>query len=827
VHTPSFSALPFSAETPRLRPLATHLRIALLGLACFACLPADPASAAGTATTVSATQHYALPAGPLSMTLYRFAAQAGITLTFDAALTDGRRSAGLNGSYGAEAGLSKLLAGSGLEAVRGENGGYRLRRLPAANMGEARLAPVTVSASAARDGTTEGSGSYAPGPSTTAAGLNMSLRETPQSVSVVTRQQIEDQNLNDVTEVLEQTAGIVINSMGPAGSDSNQIYVRGFNVRNSIQVDGTNRSRDYGFGDDLADMVTYDRVEVVRGATGLMSGMGDPGATINMIRKKPTRETQRSFTLKAGSWDNYRSELDVSGSLSESGHVRGRFVAAWQDGQSHIDRQTMERKVAYGIIEWDITAQTMLTLGAEYQDMDNEAAGNHGFPLFNADGSHFKPSRSFNSAADWSYHKRDVSTVFGSLEHAFDDGWLLKFNAEHSRRSYDDAFATAASGTVNPDGSGISTWTGRWAGEPRQSSFDLSASGKINVSGREHDLYLGASHYKAYYRSNGYPLWTIQSIENIFTWDGSLPVPGAIHAKSSESAFDERQTAVFASARWNVSDVVSLITGARVIDWQRDKTSRSFASGKVTRNSREENGVITPYLGLVYDLADNWSAYASYTTIFNPQDRMDVNGSYLDPEEGENYELGIKSEFWDQRLTAAFSVFEVHQDNLAVLDGDQYAPDGTRAYRAESGTRTRGFEVEVAGEVLPDWQLAASYTYSEIKDSDDERMLTEVPRDTFKLFTSYRVPSLGGMKVGGSIRWQGSEYYRDSGPNGETFRQGNYTIVDLMAQYNLTPDLTVALNLNNLFDEHYYTAIGMRGWYGTPRNATVTLKYDF
>ncbi|THF70019.1 MAG: TonB-dependent receptor, partial [Methylophaga nitratireducenticrescens] len=330
-----------------------------------------------------------------------------------------------------------------------------------------------------------------------------------------------------------------------------------------------------------------------------------------------------------------------------------------------------------------------------------------------------------------------------------------------------------------------------------------------------------------YHRSYGYPLWTMLSVDNIYTWNGSVPRPDAIVTRSDEYAIDEDQTGVFASVRWSLLDTVSLITGARVIDWQRDEMSHNFSSGAVSREHREENGIVTPYLGLVYDFADNWSAYTSYTTIFNPQSYLDVNGRYIDPKEGENYELGLKSEFWDKRLTAALSIFEVHQDNLAVADGNALAPDGNQAYRAESGTKTRGFEIEVAGEILPLWQISASYSYAEIHDADDDRLVTQLPRDTFKLFTSYQIPALNNLKIGSSVRWQGDAYYEDAGPNGETFKQGSFTIVDLMAQYALNAETSLALNFNNIFDERYYTAIGTRGWYGTPRNITARMKYDF
>ncbi len=133
----------------------------------------------------------------------------------------------------------------------------------------------------------------------------------------------------------------------------------------------------------------------------------------------------------------------------------------------------------------------------------------------------------------------------------------------------------------------------------------------------------------------------------------------------------------------------------------------------------------------------------------------------------------------------------------------------------------------MAGEVLPDWQVSASYTYAVSKDSDGDRLNTEIPRDTLKLFTSYRLPTLPQLKVGGGVRWQGTEYYKSAGPNNETFTQDPYSVVDLMAQYAFTPQTSVSLNLNNVLDKTYYTAIGARGWYGSPRSATATLVYAF
>lgn len=396
-----------------------------------ACLPSTATSIRRAALAISLSSSllaansahaqaisYSIPAGSLATAVNQFANASAVVVSFSNEETAGLRTEGLRGNYDLEQGFAQLLQGSGLQVQQAGDKHYMLVR--PSHDGSMELSATTVS-SVGLGATTEGTGSYTTGSANTATGLRLSARETPQSVSVITRQQIEDQNLNSVAQVLEQTPGVVVDSMGPAGSDANHIYVRGFEV-GSIQVDGINRPNTYGFRDDLADMVSYDRVEVVRGATGLMSGTGDPGATVNLIRKKPTLETQRKLTLKAGSWDDYRQELDVSGKLSDSGNVRGRFVASNTNSQSYVDRQSLEKQAFYGVLEWDITDSTMLTVGAEYQEMDNEGAGNHGFPMYNSDGSHFSPSRSFNSASDWSYHQRRTKTVFTTLEHQLDNG---------------------------------------------------------------------------------------------------------------------------------------------------------------------------------------------------------------------------------------------------------------------------------------------------------------------------------------------------------------------------------------------------------------------
>lgn len=808
-------------------PLSTRrpLRGKALLAATLLALAGQPLHSAHAETTAIAWQ---LPSQALDAALLQFAERAGIELFYQPDQLRGLRSAPVAGTLSPEQALAALLQGSGWHYRFTGANAVTLYKVEAE--GAVALPPLRVQGrDAAPGGATEGTGSYTTDASSSATGLNLKLRETPQSVSVMTRQRIEDQQLHEILEVLDQTVGITVNQAGPIGSDSNAIYARGFQVQN-FQVDGINRVNSYGYRDDVSDMAVFDRVEVVRGATGLLSGPGTPSATVNMIRKKPTAEVAASVSAQAGSWDNYRAEVDVSGPLTADGGVRGRVVGAYQDTQSYIDRQQATKQVFYGIVEADLTASLTGRLGFEYQDFEADEAARAGFPTFDSTGGKTRFPRSFNTATTWSYLSRENRTVFGTLEQRFDNDWTVKLDLEKSWREYDDVLGYAAGGRPNPaTGTGVTIWPGRWAQEPEQFSADLSVTGQYTLFGREHQLMTGYSRSDANHDGDAYPLWTFPgystAVPNIYDWHGEMPKPNMV--ATSHVDFEEKQSGGYLASRFSLTKDASLIVGARVSDWRQRTDTLVFATGRFTRAQRTETGVVTPYAGLVYDLDDHWSVYASYTAIFKPQSRRDVNGTYLDPEEGDNYELGVKGEFYEGRLNASAALFKVEQDNFAVIVPSTFVPGTTeQAYRAVSGTSTEGVELELAGELAPGWQIGTGYSYAPPKDRNGDRLQTTIPKATFKLFSSYRLPGAwDALTVGGNIKWQGTTYADNAGPTGQRFTQDDYAIVDLMARYDITEQLTAGLNLNNLLDKRYYSSIGSTGFYGEPRSTTLTLKY--
>lgn len=812
---------------PSVSPL-THrpFRRRLLPLACAAALATLVAPAAHSQTTApAAPQSLSLPAQPLGQALNALARQSGVAISVDAALIANRNAPALQGTMSLREALQRLLAGSGLLAVPCASG-WTIRPAGASDDG-AMLAPLTITAQSDRS-TTEGSGSYTTGSMQTATRLPMSIRETPQSVSVITRQRMEDQGLTQLPEIIQQVAGLTMNQSGNQGSDSSPIYSRGFAVEN-YQVDGVGHlNSNYSSIFQSNDMVLYDRVEVVRGATGLMNGIGTPSATINLIRKKPTAEFQGYVKAETGSWDRYRIEADVSSALNAAGTLRGRGVIAWQENDSYIDRLEESKKIASAIIEADLAPNTLLTAGLSWQQHRATGHTRGGLPLFNSDGTRTHWRRSDSAAASWAYSRRENLAAFAALEHRFDNEWKLKGTYSYDRTKFDEQLGYAAGGNPNKaTGAGVSLYAGRWSGPPTQHSLDVYASGPFTLFERKHDLVFGATVARTKQDAESYHLWYVLPVPNIYTWNGNIP-SRPDNSPTGDFNYTEKTNGAYATARFKPFDALSIIVGARTTSWEDETYNRSYATGVSTNVRREWSNQVTPYAGLVFDLSSQWSVYASYTDIFKPQSSKDASGNYLDPLLGKAYELGSKAELFGGKLNLAAALYQIEQDNLAVSIPGVLAPDGSQAYRAAAGTKTRGVEFEVGGQLARNWQASAAFARNLSQDADGKLLNTDVPQNTLKLFSTYRLPWVGnGLTIGGGVRWQNrtwSDFTWISGSPRVT--QEAYTLVDLMARYEITPQVSATFNAYNLFDKTYQTS-SSSAYYGEPRSVRLSLAYRF
>ncbi|MNZ70943.1 FhuE receptor precursor [compost metagenome] len=279
-----------------------------------------------------------------------------------------------------------------------------------------------------------------------------------------------------------------------------------------------------------------------------------------------------------------------------------------------------------------------------------------------------------------------------------------------------------------------------------------------------------------------------------------------------------RQKSAYTAARFSLADPLALILGARYTQY-----STNGSSGEMRKYNT------TPYGGVVFDITDSLSAYASYTSIFAPQTKRSQDGAWLSPVTGKNYETGLKADWMDGRLTTNVAIFRIEQENAAeAISGEFVNGSSEQAYRATKGAVSKGAEFEVNGAVTDNLQLTFSATRYVARDTDG-RFNSYAPQTQLKLFSRYRLPVLPELTVGGGLNWQNRVYKDVTGSDGETQRlyQGSYPLVDLFAQYQLTKQLAVQANISNLFDREYYSYLDDSAVYGEPRNLSVSMSYTF
>ncbi|WP_343527210.1 TonB-dependent siderophore receptor [Sphingomonas sp.] len=660
-----------------------------------------------------------------------------------------------------------------------------------------------------------------------ATGLGLTIQETPQSVTVVTSQRLEDQQLRSLTDVANNAAGV---SAKAFDSSRNVFAARGFNIEN-YQVDGMplQFQAAYSAGESELDMSIYDRIEIVRGATGLLTGAGNPSASINLIRKHATSDhLTGSFTASAGRWNDYLLQADVSTPVTRDGSVRVRGVARFQDSDSYVDLLGNRKLVLYGVVDADLTPSTRLSAGASYQDNSPRATLWGGLPAWYADGSRTDWRRSKTIGADWTRWDSTQRTAFVNLEQDLGRDWVLRLYGNYSRNTGNMRLLYLFGQPDRTTGLGLIGIPARY--DSRLEQFDLTArlTGTYELFGQRHDLIAGASYARQTLDFFGYSSSAAAAVGDFNKWDGSYPEP-TWSARTQVVDTRTRQWGYFAATRLSLSDPLKVIVGARLASWVREGVSYGSNADYGNRNE------FIPYAGVLYNLTPNHTVYVSYTEIFQPQDAQDRNGNFLPAVKGANYEAGLKSSFFDGRLKTALSIFRVEQDNLAQIDPGHLIP-GTinQAYLAAKGARSTGFEAEANGEIMPGWAVSVNYTQFKVRDRDDKRVNSMYPDRLLRLFTTYELRDgrLKGLTIGGGVNWEGTSYTDTTNPVTkvpERLQLDSYALVNLMVRYPLTERFSVQVNADNIFDKTYYSQIGFYNQlaYGRPADVRATLRYAF
>ncbi|MPM60983.1 FhuE receptor [bioreactor metagenome] len=575
-------------------------------------------------------------------------------------------------------------------------------------------------------------------------------------------------------------------------------------------------------------MSIYDRLEVVRGATGLMTGSGNPSAAVNFIRKKPLREFAASVEAGGGTWNQRRIAADLSVPITRDGRIRSRLVTAFNDGDSYISLQDTRKRTLYGVVAADLTPSTLLTAGIEYQKNHSNGFGS-GFPLFYSDGSRTSFDRSAANNTSWARIATESLTSFADLTHRFDNGWRVRAAYSHNDGDYKMKQLYRGGYPDRTTGLGMSSTFSNYDGDRNRDDIHLNASGPFTLLGRQHELAAGwmsindQSDIQQYRMVGAKP-----DVGSYFNWRRNhIAEPTWSNQLSPADDMHNKQTGAYVVGRFSLADPLHLIVGGRLSNWETNQTYFG------TKRAYKIDNEFTPYAGLIYDINRTYSAYASYTTIFQPQNNRRPDGSILPPIDGKSYELGVKAAYLDGRLNTAASIYQTRQNNLAqaIPGATVEGLPGTQAYRTAAGAKVQGFELEANGELARHWNLAASYTHFTAKESNGKPINTNHPRSLFKLNSTYRLPGAwNALTLGGGLEWQSRTYQSAPSPKGNVnVGQGGYALVNLMARYQFNRSVSASLNINNAFDREYHSQLGFfsQGWWGAPRNVTLMVKAQY
>jgi outer membrane receptor for ferric coprogen and ferric-rhodotorulic acid len=649
-------------------------------------------------------------------------------------------------------------------------------------------------------------------PTNSATKLNLLIAETPQSVIVISRAQIEDFSLNSINELLSFTPGVTVESVE---TDRTYYTARGFDVVN-FQYDSVGVPFPSGIANGHEDSAIFEQVEVVKGAAGLVTGLANPSATINYIRKRPTEDFRANAALSLGENKQRRLEGDISGSLS--GNIRGRVVAVKDKGDSYLDRYSDDNSVFYGIIEADLTDKTLLTVGASITDNNVDGSLSGALPLTYTDGSLTNYDISTSTATDWAFRNTERVSYFAHLKQALAQDWDL--NIQLSRNEIDmksDLFYTYGT----PDKAtevGLIGYANRYHLDEKHNIADIFISGQYELFSRQHEIVIGYNYSEidlfglsAYNYAEGFPVLTAEWAQGATP---SMTFPDTDNFTTGHKD-DQTHKAFYIANRLNLSDDFSVIAGLRHMNVDR----KGYSYGVDNNNSSKET---VPYVGALYSVTENAAIYGSYSEVFTPQNFVGRDKRAVGVAKGNNQEVGVKYTFNDKMATASLALFKSELDNLAEF-GETI--DGVNIYDAVTYD-SEGLELEVVGSISDNINLSAGLTrLFHVKDAKGSNIRTYVPRQTLKVAGSYYFDSIPELSLGASLQWQ-SEIYRVAGDVKVT--QKSYSVIDAFARYQLNDNVSLSVNISNLTDDKHYTSLSWdQAYYAAPREVQASISWSY
>ncbi|TWI53807.1 iron complex outermembrane receptor protein [Pseudomonas duriflava] len=785
-----------------------------MAMASLPVLAAQPVSA-------QQIQRFDIPAGPLSTVLSRFASEANVMLSVDATLTEGKQSQGLKGQYSVNDGFAELLRGSGLNAVDNGNGGYTLISASAQDAGVTALSATTVTDFALGNALGEVSG-YNATHSQIATKTSKSILETSQSVSVVTREQMDDQGSQTVSQALRYTPGVMTSPYG-ATHRYDYVAMRGFNEGSvdNIYLDGLKTMGDSGtYSSMQVDPYFLERIDILKGPSSVLYGRSNPGGLVALTSKKPLYEPYHEIQATVGTQGQRGIGFDFGGPVDEDQRIAYRLVGLADKSDTQFDVEEKRYAIA-PTVAIDLDDDTTLTLQA-YLQHDPEGGYHGGLPaegtLYRHNGQYISNSF-FEGDSDYDKFERTQQMVGYQFEHRFNDVWSARQNFRYLDGKVDmrQAYQTGWVGTSNE----LSRATTEGKERLHAWIVDNMLQAEFETGAAKHTLLTGIDYQrrKAKVDYSGGTASTIDAFNPVY---GDADV---VNTWETSNLRRMEQTGLY------VQDLIDLDKWRFSLGLRKDWVETSsedlmYGTGK----SEAKDSKLTPRVGALYLFDNGIAPYISYSESFNPNSYTDQSGDPLEATEGKQWEAGIKYQppGTDNIFTA--SVFHIVQENLATkLANEQY-------YRAVGEVRSQGFELEAHMQVTDNFRVLGSYTFADVEyvkseDGTEGNTPNVAPRHMASVWGDYTFNegTLRGLSFGAGSRFV-SKSWADPA---NTQRIPAYTLFDASVGYDLSnvglKGMDIRVNANNLTDKEYIAACNSLSYcyYGEERNVTATVSYKF
>lgn len=650
-----------------------------------------------------------------------------------------------------------------------------------------------------------------------ATGLNLDIAETPQSISVLEDTTLSSFAHDEVKDGLRMATGVQVEDWE---TNRSNYSARGFEIVNT-QIDGIGLPNSWGIITGAIDSYGYEKIEIIRGANGLLTGVGNSSGTLNYVLKRPTNTREGEVILRVGENAETRLAVDYNTPLNEDGTWAARGIAAVQSEESYLRDLENDRVFVSAIIDGQVGEDGTLTFGISNQDTDT--TGNMWGALVHSytDGTQAEFDTSASTTVDWTYWDTKTLNTFVEYTKLVGENWEFK-GALHNRDFEDESqlFYVYSSTGIDPDtGLGLVGWPGAWDNESNTTLLDLSFNGEYQLGDRWHQAIIGVSAAEGESTTYNRP---VEFSDPAFLPTPSFPYNGEAIAepnwgeRTENSFVDRSQQRLYASTNLDLTNKFNLVLGLNAISIEREGNN-----GTVDFDQSEDEA--NPYIGAVFELSPNTRVYASYSDIYQDQEQYTESGEFIDAMKGENKELGVKSELLDQNLLLTAAVFDADQKGQASFAGID--ADGRFFYEGVD-TKSSGFELEAQGRVSDSITVQAGFTHVNIKDFEGTRAHRWIPRQSLKLSVEGGVENNARLSWGVSGRWQ-DDIQNVDGTSGFTVKQDAYAVFDGYLAYAINPKAKIRLNLKNIADEKYITSLKNIGFYGSPRDASVTFSYNF